>query len=59
MNVLCISDEKEVKEYVRDVLKYSSVFPGVAVGSGNQIADYIPPEGFIAMVEAVRYFRGD
>jgi uroporphyrinogen decarboxylase len=59
MNVLCIFEEKEVREYVLDVLTYSSGFPGVAIGSGNQIADYIPPEGFIAMVETVRGFRGE
>ena len=59
MNVLCLNTEQEIKEYVKDVLRTASAYPGVAIGSGNQIAEYIPPEGFIAMVEAVREYRGD
>lgn len=29
---------------------------GIALGSGNQIAEYVPPEHFTAMVEAIREF---
>jgi uroporphyrinogen decarboxylase len=58
MNVLCTEDEPTIREYVRAVLEYSKDYPGVAIGSGNQIADYVPPEGFIAMVETVREFGG-
>ncbi len=57
MNVLCIEDEKTIKEYVTDVLTYCQGRPGIAIGSGNQIADYVPPEGFLAMVEAVKEWR--
>lgn len=31
----------------------------VAMGSGNRIADYVPREGFLAMVETVREFRNE
>lgn len=57
LNVICLEDEKTIKEYVTEILKYCNGKPGIAVGSGNQIADYVPPEGFTAMVEAVRDFR--
>jgi len=58
LNIICLEDEKTIKEYVTDILTYCRGKPGIAVGSGNQIADYVPPEGFTAMVEAVREFRG-
>ncbi len=57
MNVLCIEDEKTIKEYVTEVLSFCQGRRGIAIGSGNQIADYVPPEGFLAMVEAVKEWR--
>jgi uroporphyrinogen decarboxylase len=59
MNVLCLNTEAEIKGYVREVLEYAQAYPGVAIGSGNQISSYVPPAGFIAMTEAVRDFRGE
>ncbi|MFW5776488.1 MAG: uroporphyrinogen decarboxylase family protein [Spirochaetota bacterium] len=59
MNVLCEEDGGGIRAYVREVLESTRGHRGVAIGSGNQIADYVPPEGFIAMVETVREFRGD
>jgi len=59
MNVLCLNTPAEIQEYVMNVLKETDGKPGIAIGSGNQIADYIPPEGFLAMVETVRKFRGE
>ena len=57
MNVLCLNTEKEVKEYVTNICKISEGKGGVAIGSGNQIADYVKPENFIAMTESVREYR--
>jgi uroporphyrinogen decarboxylase len=57
MNVLCTEDEAGVRSYVREVLTVAQEYPGVAIGSGNQIADYVPPEGFLTMVETVREWR--
>jgi hypothetical protein len=42
---------------VNEILTYCEGKKGIAIGSGNQIADYVPPEGFIAMVETVNEFR--
>ncbi|TFH05379.1 MAG: hypothetical protein E4H09_02095 [Spirochaetales bacterium] len=59
MNVLCMESEQAIREYVRDVVRTARGYPGVAIGSGNQIAHYVPPEGFLAMVETVRECRGE
>lgn len=57
MNVLCVEDEATIKKYVTEILTYCDRKRGIAIGSGNQIADYVPPEGFIAMVETVLEHR--
>jgi uroporphyrinogen decarboxylase len=57
MNVLCTEDEGGIRLYVRELLERTAGTPGIAVGSGNQIADYVPPEGFLAMVEEINRFR--
>ena len=57
MNVLCMEGEDAIEEYVLAVLREAKAYPGVAIGSGNQIAEYVPPAGFLAMVETVREFN--
>ncbi len=59
MNVLCLNTPDEIREYVVNLLQETATQPGIAIGSGNQIASYIPPEGFLAMVDTVRKFRGE
>jgi uroporphyrinogen decarboxylase len=59
MDLLCRETPANVERHVMDLLEEARPYPGFALGSGNQIADYVPPEGFIAMTEAVRRFRGD
>lgn len=57
---LCRKSEKEIKEIVRETAAYCSHGKGgFAIGSGNSIPDYMPPAGYLAMIEAVREFRGD
>ncbi len=58
MNVLCTEDETGIREYVRSVMHRVGNRPGIAWGSGNQIADYVPPDGWITMTETVREFGG-
>lgn len=59
MNILCLCKEYEIKEYVMETLKKCTKNgTGIAFGSGNQIADYVPPENYLAMVEAIRNWRG-
>jgi len=59
MNVLHLNTPAEIGEYVMNVLQETAGKPGIAIGSGNQIGDFILPESFLAMVETVRKFRGE
>jgi uroporphyrinogen decarboxylase len=56
---LCLKNEREIKDIVRDVMRYSTPHGGFALGSGNSIPDYVPVEGYLAMIEAAREFRGE
>lgn len=54
MNVLCTFDEKQIGEYIADLLPRLGKTHGPAFGSGKQITGYTPPENFPAMVRAFR-----
>lgn len=49
-DVLCSLPPEKIKEYVLDVLRACEGRGGVAIGSGNSIPDYVPAEGYLAMV---------
>lgn len=51
-DVLCQKSEQEIKAYAREVIDCSIHKKGFAFGSGNSIPDYVPVEGYLAMVEA-------
>jgi len=55
---LCQKNRQEIREIVFDAMNYSAGHGGFALGSGNSIPSYVPPEGYLAMVEAAREFRG-
>jgi len=59
MNILCMKTPEEIKKYVLNVTEQASDCGGVAFGSGNSIPDYVPLEGYMAMVNTVRQWRGD
>ena len=48
-----------IREYVLDCLNKINGHGGLAFASGNSIPDYVPTEGYLAMVETVREWRGD
>jgi uroporphyrinogen decarboxylase len=58
MDVLCREDEAGVAEYVTERCTMLLGNSGVAAGSGNQIAYYVPPENFETMVRTIRELRG-
>jgi uroporphyrinogen decarboxylase len=58
-DVLCQRDEQGIRDYVREVFAQARGRGGVALGSGNSIPEYVPPEGYLAMVNEVRALRGD
>jgi uroporphyrinogen decarboxylase len=59
MDVLCQMDPDGIRTYTLTVLDQACKYRGVAFGSGNSIPDYVPTEGYLAMVKAIREFRGE
>jgi uroporphyrinogen decarboxylase len=58
-DVLCQLPERGIRRYVRELVDEAEGHGGVAFGSGNSIPEYVPPEGYLAMVSEVRNLRGD
>jgi uroporphyrinogen decarboxylase len=58
-DVLCQLKEDDIRKYVLNVLDYTKNAGGIAIGSGNSIPDYVPVEGYLAMINTVREYRGD
>ena len=58
MDVICRSREEDLRKYIRRNIGPLIDSKGIAIGSGNQIADYVPPENFQIMVDEVRKIRG-
>ena len=58
-DVLCRESPENIRKYVFDCLGKVNGRGGIAFGSGNSIPDYVPTEGYLAMIEAVRDWRGD
>lgn len=58
VNTLCLNSYDEVYRAVLEKgKKYRNMSSGYGLGSGNSIADYVPVEGFMAMVDAVKEIR--
>ncbi len=53
LNLKCINI------YISDVIRQCQGQGGIAFGAGNSIPDYVPPEGYISMIEIVKELRGD
>ena len=45
MNCLCELDRAQMYDYISDVVRRCKGHGGFAFGTGNSIADYVPPEG--------------
>ena len=58
-DVLVRQSPEDIRAYVFDCLSRVRGKGGIAFGSGNSIPDYVPAEGYLAMIEAVRDWRGD
>lgn len=58
-DTLCQQDEKTIREKVKEVVTYSISKGGFALGSGNSIPNYVPVEGYLAMIEMGRKLRGE
>lgn len=51
VDVLCRYPEEELRKYVRNVLKKCMPGGRYCLGSGNSIANYVPVENFLTMLE--------
>ena len=57
-HILCQKAPAEIVERVADMgRRFREKSRGYALGSGNSIPDYIPVEGYLAMLEAARHLR--
>ena len=59
MNCLCELDRRQMEEYIGDVVRKCRGHGGFAFSTGNSIADYVPAEGYLNMIEIVRELRGE
>ncbi len=59
VSYLCDKSEDEIKSIARNILTHEKTSQGFAFGSGNSIPSYVPVEGYIAMIEAAREYRGE
>lgn len=59
VNLLCQETPQEVRNRTLALLESLEGHAGIAFGSGNSIPDYVPIEGYLAMVKTVREFRRD
>jgi uroporphyrinogen decarboxylase len=60
VDVLCQQSPDEIEKIVYENGKrFRNSTNGFALGSGNSIPDYVPTEGFLAMVEGVKKIRED
>lgn len=58
VNIICQQSYDEVFEIVKQKgANYRATAKGFGLGSGNSIAEYVPVEGFQAMVDAAIYLR--
>ncbi len=58
LNVLCLKNYDEVYREVKEKgTEYREKAKGYGIGSGNSIPEYVPTEGYLAMVDAVKEIR--
>ena len=52
------SGEQEVRSRVRDTLEKCHPGGGYCLGTGNSVANYVPVDNYLAMVDEGRKFAG-
>ncbi len=57
MDLLCRADAETIQARTLETLRLAEDYSGFAIGCGNSIADYVPVEKFLVMVETVRRYR--
>jgi len=60
VNLLCQEEPGDIKQKViEDGKRFRQTARGYALGSGNSIPDYVPVDGYLAMIEAAKMIRGE
>jgi len=58
LNTLCLKKYDDIyKEVLEKGTRFRAKANGYGIGSGNSIPEYVPVEGFLAMIEAVNEIR--
>lgn len=58
VNTICLGSYKDIyNEVLEKGQLFRSMSNGYGLGSGNSIAEYVPVEGFMAMIDAVKEIR--
>jgi uroporphyrinogen decarboxylase len=58
VDFLCRADEEQIRARVRDTLETCLPGGGYCLGSGNSVANYIPLDSYLAMVDEGRLYGG-
>ncbi len=56
VDFLCRADESQVRQRVRDTLEVCMPGSGYCLGTGNSVANYIPVDNYLAMLDEGRRF---
>jgi uroporphyrinogen decarboxylase len=57
MDFLCRSDESKIRKRVRETLEICTKGGGYCLGTGNTVANYVPLDNFLALIDEGRRFR--
>lgn len=58
-DVLCDISAADLDGYMDTLLEAVGESPGIALGCGNSIANYVSPDRYVRMTEKIRTFRGE
>jgi uroporphyrinogen decarboxylase len=56
MDFLCRAEDDAIRERVRDTLKVCMPGGGYCLGTGNTVANYVPLDNYLAMLDEGRRF---
>jgi uroporphyrinogen decarboxylase len=58
MSFLCLASEEQIRKRVRETLDVCLPGGGYCLGSGNSVANYIPVENYLVMMDEGRRYSG-
>jgi len=56
MDLLCRADEQQIRQRVRHTLEHCNAGGGYCLGTGNSVANYIPLDNYLAMMDEGKRF---